>query len=76
MKKCLLLLFLIAVNTTAWSQSFKKKYKDKLEPNSKLIDCGYNYTIEKVNDTLYIYKKYLPILKRLTDLVSFDSTLR
>ena len=54
-------------------QSCKKKYKDKLEPSSKLIECGGNYTLEKTKNGSFILKKYYPETEMITHLVTYKS---
>jgi len=55
------------------SQPCKIKYKDKLESSSKLIDCGGNFTIEKLKNGSCILKRYYPETRQLTHLATFKS---
>lgn len=60
-------------SSIADAQSFKKKYKDQLEPGSKIVRSGYVYTIEKTVDKTYIYKKYYPETRQMTHLITFSN---
>ena len=62
----LLCLAFLCICLPAESQSCKKKYKSKIEENSKLLSCGYNYSIEKTDRETYIYKRYYPDTKAVT----------
>ena len=62
-------LFLI---TNLQSQSCKRMYKEKLENNSKLISCEYNYTIEKMKNGNCVFKRYYPENKMITQLITFE----
>lgn len=60
----------LIVTISGFSQSCKRKYKDKLEVNSKLKGCGENYTVEKLEDGRYMFKFYYPENKMITKLVT------
>ncbi len=66
---CITLLFAFG----AEAQKFKKKYKDLLEPGSKLIDSGYNFTIEKTTSGDFILKRYYPENRQITHFLSSNS---
>ena len=75
--RCSLLLFLVLFAISSSNAQYKKRYQDKLEPDSKLKDYGYNYTFEKVNDTLYIYKRYFPENRQIVEFRSYrDKRMR
>lgn len=57
-----------------FSQNNKKRYKEKLEPNSKLISAGYNFTVEKTKTDKFIFKKYFPETKQITHYMTFKSS--
>lgn len=59
--------------TSGFSQSCKRKYKDKLEANSRLKSCGENFTVEKLEDGRYVVKTYYPENKTITHLVTYKS---
>lgn len=73
MKNYFLTMSFLLLYFITYSQSYKKKYKEQLEPNSKLLKSGFNYTAEKVNDTLYIFKRYYPETKVVTHYASFSA---
>ncbi len=75
MKYLILILLSFFVIANSSGQSLKKFYKDKLEPRSKLIDYGWNYTIERTIKGTIIYKKYFPETKSITRLITFKSDL-
>ena len=53
------------VNKTSINPEYSDKYQDKLESGSTLIGAGYHFTTEKLNDTTYVYKQYLPDEKQI-----------
>lgn len=55
------------------AQSCKRKFKDKLEKSSKLIDCGGNYTLEKLKDGSYVFKRYYAESKFITHFATYKS---
>jgi TonB family protein len=67
-----LFIFLIVYSSESNAQylneSSKKYYKEKLEPDSKLIKAAANYTIERTPDKVFIYKRYYPENKMITQL--------
>lgn len=65
MEKIIILLLLIS-GLNVHAQTYKKKYKNMLEPNSKLVRSGFNYTVEKMDDTTYVFKRYYPENKMIT----------
>lgn len=70
-KILLLVIFQIAICINpSISQNFDKYYKKQLEPNSKCINSGKNYTIEKTKDNSYIYKVYYPETKQVTEILT------
>ena len=72
MKHLTILSILIILTVNVYGQSAKKRYKSKLEPNSKLILCEANYTIEELKETgEVIYKMYYPSTKQITKIVTF-----
>jgi len=73
MKICFCLVFLAFISISLDAQSCKKKYKDKLELSSKLIECGGNYTLEKMKNGSFILKKYYPETEMITHLVTYKS---
>lgn len=74
MRKLIILILIISC-FQSYSQSlrYKHKYQEKLESNSKLIESGFNYTVEKLNDTTYIFKKYYPETKVITCRAVYNS---
>jgi len=70
--RVIILLITLLTPAILVSQSCKKRYKNKLEPNSKLYSCEANYTIEILkNDGKVIYKMYFPPTKAITKIVTF-----
>lgn len=67
----IILSFILVVS--GYNQSCKKKYNEKLEKSSKLIDCGANYTIEKLESGKCIVKRYFPENKQITHLATYIS---
>lgn len=67
------ILILLLSISLANGQSCKKKYKDQLEPSSKLINCGENFTIEIMKTGNCIIKRYYPENKQITHLVTYKS---
>jgi len=74
MKNYTLTILFLFLSFSSYSQFHKKKYKDLLEPNSKLLKSGFNYTAEKVNDTLFIFKRYYPETRVITHYASFSAS--
>lgn len=64
------ILFMLSFNCDA--QWYKKRYEDQLEPKSKVISAEYNFSVEKVNDTLYLYKDYFTGNMQMTSYISFS----
>jgi len=54
------------------SQNFDKYYKEQLEPNSKCVNSGGNFTIEKTKDNRYVYKVYYPETKQITEILTSE----
>jgi len=66
MRQKIIIIILLLTGFVCHSQTFQKKYKDKLKPNSNLVMSGFNYTGEKVNDTTFIFKRYYPETQMIT----------
>lgn len=74
MRKTLILILVFSyIQSYSQIQRYKQKYKEKLESNSKLIESGFNYTVEELNDTTYIFKKYYPETKVITCQAVYNS---
>lgn len=73
MQRLFFILICLLFLQSAWAQKHKKKFIDLLEPDSKLISSGYNFTIEKTDDGLYILKRYYPENRMITHYVSSKS---
>lgn len=73
MKIWISVLVIVFLSFSLNGQSCKKKYKDKLESSSKLIDCGGNYTAEKTKDGSFVFKRYYPENKVITHLATYNS---
>ncbi len=78
-----LLLFTISMvlfGNVAWSQRkllYGKRYKDKLEANSKLLWAEAHQTLEKTADKKFVLKTYYPETRQMTYRVEYtDRTLR
>jgi len=56
-----------------FGQECREIYKDKLEPNSKLISCEMNYTIEELSDGQRIIKRYWPENKVIIQRITYNS---
>lgn len=54
-------------------QSCEQIYKGKLEPSSKLVKCGANFTIEEVENGSHILKRYYPETKQITVFATYKS---
>lgn len=61
------------------AQPCKKWYKDKLEPDSKLVSCDPMYTFEKLENGTFVWKGYYPetrvVIQRKTYLDKDKTTL-
>jgi len=68
-----LLLLILFQTVFGYGQIGKYLYKEHREHNSKLVDQGVNYTIEKLKNGKYIFKKYHPELRVITNFVTFKS---
>jgi hypothetical protein len=64
---------LVLPTILSFGQTGKYNYKDKKEPNSKIIARGYNFTIEKLKNKKYVFKKYFPETRVITHFVTFKS---
>lgn len=62
---------ILFVSAGVHGQTCRKYYKEKLEPNSKIIRCKSNYTVEQISTGEFIYKRYYPSTKQLTHLVTY-----
>lgn len=62
---------LVLVSTSLNGQNCKKMYKSKLAPDSKFILCEYNYSVERLADGNYVYKRYFPETKQITEFITF-----
>ena len=71
MRIVILLIISLFIPLSAFSQACKKYYNDKLEPHSKLVNCGGNYTMEKLENGSWIIKTYFPETKAIIRLVTF-----
>lgn len=71
--KYLLIIVAISIGFPCLGQSFKKRYKEKLESESKLISSAANYTLELLSNGNYIFKRYYPENKTITHLVSYKT---
>ncbi|MEM9546897.1 MAG: TonB family protein [Bacteroidota bacterium] len=69
MKRINILSILLILSLSSWAQS----NKHSLEPGSEVLFKGANQTAEKVNDTLYILKRFNTETKSLVRYVSFNS---
>lgn len=56
-----------------YAQPCKKKFKDKLEPNAKLISCNETTTFEELPDGKCLKKTYYTEDYSITELVTFES---
>ncbi len=74
MKRIILLTIVTLISAHGFSQKYASKYKKLLEPNSKLIDSGFNFTLEELQNGNFIYKTYYPENKQITKIVSFKSS--
>lgn len=72
MRYLLTLVFSILI-TFSYGQVCKKMYKKKLEHNTKLIDCAYNYTIEELKNGNCIFKRYYPETKAITQFITLKT---
>lgn len=72
-QKAVLVLIILFQTIFGYSQLNKYLYKEHREPDSKLVDQGVNYTIEKLKNGKYVFKKYYPELRVNTNLVTFKS---
>lgn len=75
----ILLIAVFAVSNTVQAQSCKKKYKDKLESRSKLVECGGNYTKERLRGKVkgkFIYKRYHPEKMCITHIKTYKSFVK
>jgi TonB family protein len=68
----LLCVSLVAFSSSIYAQSYKDQYQEKLEPNSKFLRGTGNSTLEKTKEGTYIYKKYYPENKMITQLMTSD----
>jgi len=73
MSKISFLFILLCSATVLHSQSCKKKYKQQLEADSKLLDCGWNYTVEKLKNGSCILKMYYPDTKAIIEITTFKN---
>ena len=73
MKKYFIIPLILIANHFAYSQSCKKLYKDKLEPNSKLISCTATSTTEELPDGSCVVKKYYTEDKTITKFSTLES---
>jgi TonB family protein len=56
-----------------YAQPCKKKFKDKLEPNAKLVSCNETTTFEELPDGKWLKKTYYTEDLSITELVTFES---
>lgn len=71
MRKISFLFILLFSATVLHSQSCKKKYKHLLEANSKLLDCDWNYTVEKLKNGSCILKMYYPDTEAIIEITTY-----
>jgi len=71
--KYLITIFLALITNLNYAQNCKKIYKEQLEPDSKIISCEYNATIEKLKDGTCILKRYYPENNTITHRLTFKS---
>ena len=71
MRKISFLFILLFSATVFHSQSCKKKYKHLLEANSKLLDCDWNYTVEKLKNGSCILKMYYPDTEAIIEITTY-----
>lgn len=71
--KFLLGLFFTIQCLSGSAQDHRDLYTDLLEPGSKLISGGYNYTLEKMDKNKFIYKIYYPENRQITHYVTYTS---
>ncbi len=65
---------LIALVGYCMGQSgIKGKYRDLLEPNSKLISSGINFTLERLDSDRFLLKRYYPENRQITHRISLRS---
>lgn len=68
-----LLLFILFNTVFGYGQIVRSFYKEHREPNSKLVSQGVSYTIEKLKNKKYVYKKYYPELRVVTHYMTMKS---
>lgn len=73
MKRYILICICFGFAILANGQYNKKKYKELLEEDSELVGYGFNYTIERLPNGKYIFKKYYPETKVLTQFATLKS---
>lgn len=61
-----ILLFLFLSLQAIGQLSAKNRYSDKLEPGSKLVKSGSNFTVERTISGTFIYKQYFYETRQLT----------
>jgi len=71
-EKLIVALIILGV-INGYSQTFKNKYKDLLEPNSTLIESGFNYTVEEISPSQYVLKRYFPLNRQITQFAMYSS---
>lgn len=71
MKTITLTSLFLALTSFAFGQSYKKMYQSQLEPQSELIACEANYTIEELANGTVIFKKYYPPNRQITKRITF-----
>lgn len=75
MKQVLIIILLSIIASISYGQSCKKRYKNKLEPDAKLIKCGENYTFEKLPNGNCILKRYYTENKVITHFLTAKNEL-
>ena len=73
MKRNLLLTLIIITSLNIHAQKCKRYYKNSLEPGSKLISCTYASTFEKTKEGKYIFKRYYPDTKAITQFATSET---
>lgn len=58
---------------SAHAQGHKGLYTDLLEPGSKLVSSGYNFTVEKLDKKKFIYKRYYTENRQITHYITYSS---
>ncbi len=71
-----LIIFCILLSFSSSAQGHKDLYSELMEPGSKLISSGYNYTLEKLDKGKFVYKIYYIENRQITHFVTYTSKSR